>query len=189
MRILSLVLSLCFTNALYANWLVDSDTSSIHFLSTKKSTVTEAHEFEAFSGTLDEAGNLTLSIDLSSVETRIPIRNKRMKEHLFQVEQFATATVSGNVAKALKKLDKSSVTTQKVKATLSLHGVEKKLDAQVSLVKSADGSIVASTTAPILLSTEDFGLLGGVAKLQELAKLPSITPIVPVSFNLTFKPE
>lgn len=189
MRILSLVLSLCFTNALYANWLVDTDTSSIHFLSTKKSVVTEAHEFEKFSGSLDNDGNLSLSIDLSSVETRIPIRNQRMKEHLFQVDKFATATVVGNVAKAMKKLDQSTVTTQKVKATLSLHGVEQKLEALVSLVKTADGSIVASTTTPILLSATDFGLLEGVAKLQELAKLPSITPVVPVNFTLTFKPK
>jgi len=44
-----------------------------------------------------------------------------------------------------------------------------------------------NTIKPIMLDAFDFGLSEGVTKLMEVAKLPSISTAVPVSFSLIFK--
>ena len=78
--------------------------SSLNFLSTKNTHVTEKHSFDTFSGTLTKAGELSIEIDLSSVNTIIPIRNERMRKMLFAVSDFPTATFSA-------KLDPSKLPT------------------------------------------------------------------------------
>ena len=39
------------------------------------------------------------------------------------------------------------------------------------------------------LNAADFDIGAGIEKLMDVAKLPSISTAVPVSFNLVFKPE
>jgi len=39
----------------------------------------------------------------------------------------------------------------------------------------------------IVIDAEDFGFEAGLAKLQELAKLDSISPVVSVTVSLTFE--
>jgi hypothetical protein len=41
--------------------------------------------------------------------------------------------------------------------------------------------------APLLLDAEDFGYGAGLAKLQELAGLDSISPVVSITMSLTFE--
>jgi len=41
--------------------------------------------------------------------------------------------------------------------------------------------------APLLIDAEDFGFESGLAKLQELAGLESITPVVSATVALTFE--
>ena len=48
------------------------------------------------------------------------------------------------------------------------------------------GHVLVESAAPVLLHIGDFGLTDGLATLQELAGLPSITPVSPVSFSLLF---
>jgi hypothetical protein len=61
----------------------------------------------------------------------------------------------------------------------------KKLPFNAVAVNTGDKVVVSSAT-PIIIKAADFGLEKGVAKLQELAKLPSIATAVPVNFVLTF---
>jgi len=51
---------------------------------------------------------------------------------------------------------------------------------------TTDDKLVVSSKNPIMIQASDFGLVAGIQKLQELAKLPSIATAVPVSFVLTF---
>ena len=63
--------------------------------------------------------------------------------------------------------------------------MKKEFEFQVLAVTSGD-KLIVSSTKPIIVQASDFGLVDGILKLQELAKLPSIATTVPVSFVLTF---
>ncbi len=47
----------------------------------------------------------------------------------------------------------------------------------------ANGEVLVENSVPILVHAGEFGLTEGLETLQGLAKLPSITPIVPVGFH------
>ncbi len=68
---------------------------------------------------------------------------------------------------------------------LNLHGVKKNVDFEAIAVMSGD-KLVVSSAKPIIIKASDYGLEGGVAMLQKLAKLPSVATAVPVNFVLTF---
>ena len=94
---LSLTLLLFLPMTVLAKWTLVNNESSIHFISVKKNTLAEVHTFTQLTGNVDNTGALSIDIDLSSVETNIPIRNQRMKEMLFDVIKFPTANVSGKI--------------------------------------------------------------------------------------------
>ncbi len=68
---------------------------------------------------------------------------------------------------------------------LSLHGMVKNVDFEAVVVKLGD-KLVVTSAKPIIIKAADYGLEGGIAMLQKLAKLPSIATAVPVNFVLTF---
>ncbi|MDO8843343.1 MAG: YceI family protein [Methylicorpusculum sp.] len=184
-----LILMLLTASPLFAaDWTLSSKESTFNFMSTKNAAVTELHTFQNISGEINgDKGKL--NIDLASVETQIPIRNDRMKEHLFDTKQFPQATVELNLApNVFESLQKAgSMTDLPVKANLGLHGMKKEISAKLRIIKLADNKFVASTLEPILLIPGDFGLEPGLKKLMEIAKLNSITNSVPVTFSLVFE--
>ena len=74
--------------------------------------------------------------------------------------------------------------TKTLDLVLSLHGVEKKLSAEVLMVKTAAGQMLITNPKPLLLDVADYNLVPGLEKLKEVAGLPSIDTIVPVSVKL-----
>ncbi|MCD2449812.1 YceI family protein [Methylicorpusculum oleiharenae] len=184
-----LILMLLTTSPLFAaDWTLSSKDTTFSFMSTKNAAVTEVHTFLNISGEIigDKA---KLDIDLASVETQIPIRNDRMKEHLFDIKQFPQATVELKLEpKIFDSLQKAgSMKDLLVKANLDLHGMKKEISAKLRIIKLADNKLVASTLEPIILIPGDFGLEPGVKKLMEIAKLNSISSAVPVTFSLVFE--
>ena len=169
-----------------AGWQLTGD-SSLHFLSTKKTNITEIHEFTGVEGTIDDSGKAQFDIDLSSVETGIPIRNERMQKLLFETTQFARATVTTEIPAPLMDAVKAgSITETDLDLVLGLHGISKTLSATVLISQSENGEIVVSTTVPVLIKAADFGLEGGIEALRSVAALDSISTTVPVMFNLVF---
>jgi len=59
----------------------------------------------------------------------------------------------------------------------------------VIITPAKDGSIVVSSAQPVLLQASEFGLVEGINKLRDIAKLQHIATTVPVSFTLTFKAQ
>ncbi len=186
-------LGLCFSAAallltsVSANsaWLVDGDNSKLNFISTKKEHVVEVHKFDRISGQLNDKGEFSTTIDLNSVNTLIPIRNERMKAHLFETDKFATATLSA-------KLDLSRLNTLKAgetysdtsEAVLDLHGVKLPIRVSYSVIATSEGGFYVTSNEAILIDSRKFALKAGVDKLLELAGLPSIGYTVPVTFAL-----
>jgi len=185
--------SICFllfaSDALAGGWGLDTKSSAVTFVSIKKSSVAEVHHFEHLRGAVDDHGQVRIEIALASVETYIPIRNSRMKDLLFEVARFPKASISA-------KLDPRQLTDLKVGQrvvfstvlALELHGKRHDISGDVSLVKLADGSLMASSANPIIVNASDFDLVDGIERLRDVAKLPRIATAVPVTFRLTFIP-
>ncbi|MEE9352500.1 MAG: YceI family protein [Thiotrichaceae bacterium] len=169
------------SSIVYADIALDNDQSTVSFVSIKKGTAGEAHTFKKVSGLLSDSGELKIVIDLASVDTKVEIRDTRMKRDLFETSKFAEATLTAKV----DAMTEDGVKNISTDATLDLHGVSKTVLVHATVVKNGD-SIVATSTKPIIIDAAAFGLDGGIAKLKELAKLPSIATAVPVNFVLVF---
>lgn len=172
-----------------AQWTLDNDRSTINFVSVKNASVGEVHSFGELSGVIAKDGLARLDIDLDSVKTLIDIRNERMRELLFNTVDFPTATVTGQVDPAALRGAVGVVSEERdVAFTLSLHGQTKTVQAAVVVVTGEAGALLVYSARPVLLSASDFGLAEGVAALQKVAGLESISTSVPVTFNLAFTP-
>ena len=169
-----------------ADWSLDKDTSALHFMSTKNAQITEVHQFDNFEGSLSDDGKLMVTVDLSSVNTAIDIRNKRMQEMLFNVAKYADATFQATLPDSMMNLETGTVVSGKVDGILSLHGKAVPTSFSVTASKLTDDTMSVTTSSPTLVKADAFGLAEGVAALQKIAGLSSITTTVPVTFSVTF---
>lgn len=169
-----------------AQWQVVSSDSSLNFLTTKNAQVTEVHAFEEVSGAINDSNMAKISVALNSVNTKIAVRDTRMKDILFETGTYPNATFSANIAKDLLSLPAGSSKKASVKGTISLHGMKAPATFEVLVTKVNDNTLTVTTVAPTVLSADSFGLQGGVQTLQTLAGLSSITTSVPVTFSVTF---
>ena len=169
-----------------AQWELDSEHSTINFISVKNSAIAESHSFGSLVGYVGKSGNVQLSIDLVSVETLIPIRNERMREILFETAKFPNATIAAEVDPAiLAEVAKGGTVSTEVPVRLSLHGVEDDISVPVT-VFSDGGSLSVVSSRPVIINAADFGLASGVEALREVAGLNTISTAVPVTLNLHF---
>ena len=161
----------------------------VNFVTVKNASVGEIHSFSSLVGYISGAGRVQVTISLDSVETLIPIRNERMRELLFETVQFPAATISAQVEPALlAAAAEGGVLTADVPITLSLHGQQQVLSMPVSVVGEGDGRLRVFSARPLLVNAGDFGLEAGVAALQKIAGLQSISNAVPVTLHLLFVP-
>lgn len=166
----------------FADMTLNSDRSSLSFFSVKKGTAGENHTIPKLSGTLSSAGDLKVVLDLKSVHTKNPVRDERMNKFLFETNKYPEATLT---AKITDDLSGDGLKIIETEASLIMHGIEKKIKVSATVIQVGN-KVIASSTKPVIISALDFKLEGGVAKLQELAKLSSIALSVPVSFVLVF---
>ena len=184
------VLSVAFSVPAFANWSLDNNESSLSFVSTKKDEIAEAHHFEKLTGQIDKNGKASLAIDLASVNTNIAIRDERMRDFLFETTKFSQARFSTDIDLAFLKA--MAVGEQKqlmITGELALHGQSQSVNAMVNIAKLASGKVTVTTVKPILVNARQYKLAAGVAKLKELAGLPSISNAVPVTFTLTYSKD
>ena len=168
-------------------WSVDSDRSHVSFATVKAGEIAEAHTFKTVSGTVSADGAATLEIDLASVATGIDVRDQRMRDILFEVANDPSAVATTQIDPgAFSGLGVGESITLPVTAKLSLHGMEGELEAELEVTRIAPGAVQAVTTKPIIVEAAGYGLTDGVEQLRELAGLPSIAPVVPVSLSLVF---
>jgi polyisoprenoid-binding protein YceI len=175
-----------------AQWVLDGAQSMVNFISVKNAAIAEVHSFTELAGSISANGEAQVLINLGSVETLIPIRNERMREMLFDTANFAKAKVSAVVTPdIIATAAEGGTAAISLPATLSLHGIEKSLAIPVVVVGDEEGSIQVFSTHPVLINAADFGLEAGVAALQAVAGLKSVSTAVPVTFHLAFsrKPE
>jgi polyisoprenoid-binding protein YceI len=177
------------SNAL-AKWELVNDQSTINYVSVKASKVAEINSFKKLNGTIKDTGELSVDIDLGSVETNIAIRNERIKAMLFEVASFSTANISAELdPKLFNDLTIGESFKSAISFNLSLHGVSQKITTDIQVVKLAKNDILAFSLNPIIINADKYNLVAGIEKLRDVANLPSISPVVPVSFSLVFKQQ
>lgn len=183
------VISLLASNNALADWQLNNDQSKVSFVSIKNNSIAEVHHFKALSGSLTEQGLFKVKIDLSSVETMIPIRNERMTKLLFETVKFPVATLTADLSKRLKAIVPGQHILKDVKAELSFHGQSKEITTDVLATMSSEGDVSVSSVSPLIINAADFAVTDGIAQLQKLAGLSAIATAVPVSYSLTLEKD
>ena len=169
-------------------WTLDGDASTLSYVSIKAGEIAETNTFETLGGGVAQDGTTTVTIDLASVSTGVDIRDERMREIFFVVADNPEATITATIDPAsFEALGVGESTQTSLEGTLSLKGVEAPVAAQVTVTRSGEDRILAVADAPVIVNAASFELMDELAQLQELAGLPSITPVVPVTFALTFE--
>ena len=166
-----------------ADWTL-SESSRIGFVSIKNNSIGENNAFERVSGSISANGQVSVSVDLSSVETGVGIRNERLQKMLFEVASFPTATIDAALTdKQIAALEAGDAQTESVGVSISLHGKTVNKAANLS-VSASGGEIRVMTTQPIVITAQEFGLEAGVAALQQIAGLNAISRSIPVTVDL-----
>lgn len=182
-----LIFALLCSGLAQAGWELDNSNSQLNFISTKKGNIGEVHRFSRMQGSVQE-NQAELTVELDSVDTRIGIRNERMREFLFETGLYPAAKISTNVNLAeLEAMQPGSMSTSITEVILSLHGKTSTLPVELGIVRLGKDRVLVYSRAPVIIRADQFGLLPGIEKLKALAGLPSISSAVPVSFMLTFQ--
>lgn len=171
--------------ALAAKWQLNAEHSTISFVSVKKEKVGETHVFTDFSGSISQQqANIIIKPD--SVDSKVPIRNERMREFLFETGTYPTIAVSSAIGDVIAGLKKGQPSHVQLPATLTLHGVEKAITLDVYVSKNGKNTLSVVSAQPVIIKAATFNLVEGINKLSELVGGLPIVTAVPVNFVLTF---
>ncbi|NNE86626.1 MAG: OmpA family protein [Silicimonas sp.] len=169
-----------------SGWSLNQEGSSLNFLSVKKGTLMELSSFASLDGTIDENGEATFEIALDSVDTKVDLRNVRMRFLMFETFVYPKATVTAKITPAMiASLPSNGFTTINLPFTLDLHGIKQEMAADVQVSLAGSDQVSISTIAPIVIKVADFNLENGLQKLMEAADV-TIVPTTAVTFSVTF---
>ena len=175
------------TGPCFASWSLDNDASQVSFVSVKAGDAGEVHRFTEISGSLTAGGNASVTIQLASVDTLIPLRDERMREMLFETELFPTATLSTSIdMDTLNAIEPGDSMDMTASLTLDLRGQQLALSAEMIVARLGDQRLMVSSRKPLIVNAASVDLVNGIEALRAIANLPSISKAVPVSFVLTF---
>lgn len=170
-----------------AAWTLDTTASYLNFVSTKNAHNVEVHNFTTINGNISSTGVATLTVDLSTVNTGVALRDERMRGLLFDVINFPTATVTVAVpATLISSLAVGQSAATDISASLNLHGVTGAITTKVSVQKLSANRVLVQSLSPILIKAGDYALTDGVEALRAAANLASVSVAVPVDFALVF---
>ncbi|RYH10906.1 OmpA family protein [Tropicimonas sp. IMCC6043] len=167
-------------------WTLDGAASSIAFQSIKDQTKVELNSFAALEGAIDAGGTATVTVHLESVDTKIDLRNVRMRFLFFETFLYPEATITAQIdPSAIADLAETRRKTIPMPFTLDLHGVTKAYEADVTVTLLDADRVFVNSAQPISIPVADFGMESGLTKLEEAAGLP-IIPSATVSFEFAF---
>lgn len=174
-------------NPLENGWVLQADASSLNFQSIKNLTKVESSQFANIGGAILPDGRAEIQVDLDSVDTKVDLRNVRMRFFLFETFIYPTANITAQInlddLADLEEVRRKKIT---LPVRMSLHGVEKDIAAEVAVTLMSDDLVSVASTTPISIATALFGLTDGVARLEEAAEV-SIIPSATISFDFVFK--
>lgn len=163
------------------SWQLNQESSTLSIITTKNDKISEVSEFTRFKGSISQSNYLSIEVDLSSLETNIPIRNERIGKHLFETSLYPTADIHTQ----LKAEDLTSG-VHEITFDIDLHGVSGILKAEF-MVFNQNSKKIITLHKPLIINADVFGLTQGITTLKNIAKLQSIDFTVPVHLVLTFE--
>lgn len=173
-------------NVFAPGWTMDAESSALRFQSVKNETKVESSTFGTYTGTIDENGLATVRVLLDSVDTNVDLRNVRMRFLLFETFQYPEAIITMQIDPAqLADLQEVRRKVMMASYTIDLHGVTSEREAEIAVMLLDDDTVAVTSSTPISLPVADFGLEGGVTKLEEAAKV-EIIPSATITFDFTF---
>ena len=177
----------CFSLIAHSEWVVDTKNSHVGFASVKNKTIAENHRLTGLTGSVGSDGEALVSIDLATVETLVPIRNERIREILFDVANFPSATIQTKLdMDQINSISSGETEGLRIPLSIGLKSIKISKSVMVNVVRSGENIYDVASADPIMIRASDFSLLDGVKTLKEMAGLQSIEPVVPVTFNLRF---
>ncbi len=174
-----------------ADWRLDGEASSLQYLSSKLvrgnfAAIFESNVFAQVSGEIRD-NQLVLVVNTASVNTKIPIRDTRVAEHVFQSGRYPIAIVTTAVdQKLLNEMAVGTVEVRDVQAKLTLRDITHTVSGKVVVVRTQTDRLLVQTVEPILVDAAQYAMTEGFLTLQEIAKLFKIPTVIPVSFSLRF---
>lgn len=181
--------AICLSSLSYSDWQLDKSQSELSFIATKNANVANNHYFTDFDAYIDDAGQARLTVEMASVQTNIAKRDQRLKSLLFDIANFPQVFAQIKVRRSyLTPQPAGSQKEVKVKGHLNMMGISQPTQARLQINHLATGQVSVSTIEPILVDSEDYGMLPGINALTKLAGLKTISIKIPVSFNLVFNP-
>ena len=174
-------------NPFAGGWVLQADGSTLGFQSVKNETKVEFSTFATFSGQIDAAGNAEVKVALDSVDTKVDLRNVRMRFLFFETFKFPEAVITAHVDPAmLADLATKRRLTLTMPYTLDLHGVKMERTANVSVTLITDDMVSVASVGAIAVAAQDFNLSEGITKLQEAANV-KIVPTGSITFDWLFQ--
>ncbi|HWK52799.1 MAG TPA: YceI family protein [Hyphomicrobiales bacterium] len=171
-----------------ADWTLDGGASSFHYVTSKNAAVSEVNSITGLSGAIGADDKATLQLDLSTVNTAVEIRDERMRDIVFQVADFPSATISVTVdGEGLEQMQTGMPVSGSYTASVDLHGMTQELEAELEIVKLDANTLQVNLARPLIVNAASFGLQDGVEELRNLAALTTINPNVVVDFSLLYR--
>jgi len=184
------VLTACSADApiTEASWQLNGEASDLTVISVKNGNVVETSRFDGLSGSVSATGETRLSINASSFESYVDIRNERLRDVFFEVSQFPDIQLTANLDPAMfESLAVGDNLETELQLAVSLRGIVRTVYAPVRVIRNGADSVLVISSEPALIDARDFGLEAAVLALQDIAGLDSITPVFPVNAYLVFE--
>ncbi|MEM1430475.1 MAG: OmpA family protein [Pseudomonadota bacterium] len=173
-------------NPFEPGWILEADSSALRFTSVKNGSVTETSSFATYTGIIDPNGAATVNILLDSVDTKVDLRNVRMRFLFFETFKFPEATVSLQLTEAmLADLPEKRRKIMSIPFSLTMRDITNSGEAELAVTLLTDDMVSVSSATPVTLKTADYDLEVGRGKLEEAAGV-TIVPQTTVSFDFVF---
>lgn len=187
-RNLFLVACLATAPVYGVDWALDGENSRLSFVTVKNVDIAEAHQFGGLKGSVSGEGQINLQIVLDSIDTKIPIRDERIREHVLGTAEFPLARVTGQVDwSAVGELGVGQSLSTEIRIEFEFRGSKTPFLTQVQVSAVDENILQAVSSSPVLVNARTLGVAEGVEKLREIAGLTSISMAVPVYFSLRFE--
>ena len=171
----------------FGNWQLDTVNSYVNFVTTKNYHVIEAQKFDTISGSMNDAGVATLTVDLASVNTANTLRDQRIRDLFFETATYPTATVTTTLdTKLLSSMAVGASSAVTIAANLNLHGVVVPVSTKVMVQKLSATKVMVHSLAPVVVKASNHTMDAGVEALRAIVGIVSVSSAAPVDFVLVF---
>jgi outer membrane protein OmpA-like peptidoglycan-associated protein/polyisoprenoid-binding protein YceI len=173
--------------SLNQDWVLNGPQSNVYMQTEKLENTIEKHRFTSVEGNVTRDGDVTIKIDLNTLDTGIDLRNVRMRFVLFETFKFPYAIITAKIDKSkLTELATRSRINYQLQARVNLHGIVKDFQIPVEVAKVNDTTVTVSTIKPVDVAGDTFDFMRGIGKLSDAMGGIRIVPSAAISFDLTF---